>query len=252
MIFENEKKILKIIKYTPTVFILVVSIVILSIQFVEKNATFQKEKIKIQNEYLNRNKILIKDRVNEVYKYIQNERKTTEKDLKESLKLAINNAHAIAQTIYENNKDKDPQFIKKLIIDALRNIRFNDGRGYYFIYDKKGINHLLPYNKELEGKSFWNHKDSKGVPIVRQMIEALKTKNESFCEWHWFNPLNPDIQKKKIGLVKNFEPFDWFIGTGEYVEDFEKGVKERILKHIRDIRFGQTGYIFVINYLIIK
>ncbi|WP_419765860.1 MAG: cache domain-containing protein [Arcobacter sp.] len=248
MIFENEKKILKIIKYAPSVFILLVSIIILTIQFIEKNNTFQKEKIKIQNEYIERNKELIKDRVNEVYTYIQNEKKSTEEDLKDSLSLAINNAHAIAQTIYKNNKDKDPKFVKKLIIDALRNIRFNDGRGYYFIYDKKGVNHLLPYNRELEGKSFWNHKDAKGIPIVRQMIEVLKTKDESYCQWHWYNPLKPDVQKRKIGLVKNFEPFDWFIGTGEYVEDFEKDIQNRILKHIQNIRFGKSGYIFIINY----
>ncbi len=248
MKFENEKKIINIIKYTPSIFILIISIIVLTIQFIEKNDTFKKEKIKIQNEYLDRNKELIKDRVHEVYKYIQNEKKSTEKDLKDSLKLAIDNAHSIAQTIYENNKEKNPELLKKLIIDALRNVRFNDGRGYYFIYDKKGINHLLPHNKELEGTSFINHKDSKGLPIVKEMIDILKTKNESFLQWHWYNPINPDIQKRKIGLVKNFEPFNWFIGTGEYLEDFEAAVQNKILRHIRNIRFGKSGYIFIITF----
>ena len=64
------------------------------------------------------------------------------------------------------NKDLDKNRVKKLIIEALREIRFNDGRGYLFIYDKQGINHLLPYNSELEGKSFINHKDSKGTLII--------------------------------------------------------------------------------------
>ena len=54
--------------------------------------------------------------------------------------------------------------------------------------------------------------------------------------------------KKKIGLVKNLPQFDWFIGTGEYLEDFEKEVQERVLRNIREIRFGNNGYIFVINY----
>lgn len=38
------------------------------------------------------------------------------------------------------------------------------------------------------------------------------------------------------------------IGTGEYLEDFEKEVQERVLRNIREIRFGNNGYIFVINY----
>jgi len=248
MIFQNKKKILRIIKFAPPLFVLLISIIVLTIQFIDKNTIFEKEKIKIQNEYLSNNKQLIKDRVNEVYNYIQEEKKSTEDDLKESLQLAIQNAHAIATTIYENNKDKNPTIVKKLIIDALRNVRFNEGRGYYFIYDKKAINHLLPYNEELEGKSFLNYKDSKGTLIVQNMIKILKIKDETFLQWYWFNPLKPDVQKRKIGLAKNFEPFNWIIGTGEYMEDFEGSLQNKLLKHIENIKFGENGYIFIINY----
>ena len=146
------------------------------------------------------------------------------------------------------NKDLDKNRVKKLIIEALREIRFNDGRGYLFIYDKQGINHLLPYNTELEGKNFINHKDSKGTFIIQDMINLLSTQNKTFYKWYWYNPKNIDIMREKIGLVKNFEPFDWFIGTGEYVEDFEKKIQERVLRNIKEIRFGNNGYIYIIDY----
>jgi len=248
MIFKNEKQILKIIKYTPTVFIILISTIIMTIQFIEKNNTFEKEKSKLTSEFLQNNKQIIKDRVYEAYTYIEKEKKRTEEDLKDSLQLAINNAYSIANTIYENNKDKDQELIKKLIIDALRNIRFNNGRGYYFVYENNGKNLLLPHNKELEGKNFWNHKDSKGTYIVQKMVNLLSKNEQAFCEWYWYNPIKKDIQRKKIGLVKNFTPFNWFIGTGEYLEDYENEIKENVLKHIRDIRFGKNGYIFVITY----
>jgi signal transduction histidine kinase len=80
------------------------------------------------------------------------------------------------------------------------------------------------------------------------MTNLLSKNDEAFYEWYWYNPTNPDIQRKKIGLVKNLKLFDWFIGTGEYVEDFEKQVQEKVLKNISEIRFGDNGYIFVINY----
>lgn len=128
------------------------------------------------------------------------------------------------------NKDLDKDRVKKLIIEALREIRFNDGRGYLFIYDKKGINYLLPYNPELEGKNFINHKDSRGTLIVQDMIKILSTQNKTYYEWYWYNPKTPDIMREKIGLIKNFEPFDWFIGTGEYVEDFEKIYKKEFFE----------------------
>ena len=248
MLFENEKKLLKIIKYAPSVFIISITVFILTISFLENKVKFEKDKEKIRTEYIQKNEELIKQRVNEVYDYIVREQKSTELELKKTLKEAIDNAYNIAENIYQNNKNKNPDEIKKLVVDALRNVRFNNGRGYYFIYENSGKNILLPHYKELEGKDFWEHQDAKGSYIIKDMTNLLSKNDESFYEWYWFNPTNPDQQRKKIGLVKNLKQFDWFIGTGEYVEDFEKEIQEKVLKNIREIRFGNNGYIFVINY----
>ena len=248
MLFKNEKELLKIIKFAPTVFIIGITIFILTVSFWENKAKFEKDKEKILSEYTQKNEELIKQRVYEVYDYIKREQTYTELELKETLKEAIDNAYNIANNIYLNNQNKTSEEIKKLVIDALRDVRFNKGRGYYFIYENSGKNILLPYNKELEGKDFWNHQDAKGSFIIKDMTSLLSKSDEAFYEWYWFNPKNPDKQRKKIGLVKNLKQFDWFIGTGEYVEDFEKELQEKVLKNIREIRFGNNGYIFVINY----
>lgn len=248
MVFENEKKLLRIIKYTPTIFVLTITIFVLTASFWDNKKKFEKDKEKIRLEYIQKNEELIKQRVYEVYDYIKREQEYTELELRKTLKEAIDTAYNISNTIYQNNLDKSKDEIKKLVIDALRNVRFNSGRGYYFIYENSGKNILLPHNKELEGKSFWNHQDAKGSYIIRDMTNLLSKNDEAFYEWYWYNPTKPDVQRKKIGLVKNLPQFDWFIGTGEYLEDFEKEVQERVLRNIREIRFGNNGYIFVINY----
>ena len=248
MLFEDESKLLKIIKYTPTIFVLTITIFVLTISFWENKLTYEKNKEKIRFEYNQKNKENIKQRVYEVYDYIKREKEFTELELKNSLKEAIDTAYNIADNIHKNNTNKSNDEIKKLVVDALRNIRFNRGRGYYFIYENNGKNVLLPHNKELEGKDFWNHQDAKGSYIIKDMTNLLSKSNEAFYEWYWYNPTNPDIQRKKIGLVRNLEQFGWFIGTGEYFEDFEKEVQDRVLKNIREIRFGNNGYIFIINY----
>lgn len=248
MVFENEKKLLRIIKYTPTIFVLTITIFVLTASFWDNKKKFEKDKEKIRLEYIQKNEELIKQRVYEVYDYIKREQEYTELELRKTLKEAIDTAYNISNTIYQNNLDKSKDEIKKLVIDALRNVRFNSGRGYYFIYENSGKNILLPHNKELEGKSFWNHQDAKGSYIIRDMTNLLSKNDEAFYEWYWYNPTKPDVQRKKIGLVKNLPQFDWFIGTGEYLEDFEKEVQERVLRNIREIRFGNNGYIFIINY----
>ncbi|AXX96227.1 sensor histidine kinase [Arcobacter ellisii] len=248
MVFENEKKLLRIIKYTPTIFVLTITIFVLTASFWDNKKKFEKDKEKIRLEYIQKNEELIKQRVYEVYDYIKREQEYTELELRKTLKEAIDTAYNISNTIYQNNLDKSKDEIKKLVIDALRNVRFNSGRGYYFIYENSGKNILLPHNRELEGKSFWNHQDAKGSYIIRDMTNLLSKNDEAFYEWYWYNPTKPDVQRKKIGLVKNLPQFDWFIGTGEYLEDFEKEVQERVLRNIREIRFGNNGYIFIINY----
>ena len=248
MLFENEKKFLNIMKYTPSIFVLSITIFILTISFLDNKKTFEEDKEKIRFEYTEKNEEIIKQRVYEVYNYIKREQEYTEQELRKTLKEAIDIANNITMGIYNNNLDKSEEEIKKLVVDALRNIKFNDGRGYYFIYENSGKNILLPHNEKLEGKNFWNHQDAKGAYIIQDMTRLLSTQNEAFYEWYWYNPKNPDIQRKKIGLVKNLEQFDWFIGTGEYVEEFEKEVQERVLRNIKEVKFGSNGYFFIINY----
>jgi len=248
MIFQSEKQLLKIIKYTPSIFIILISIFLVTILFFENKKTFEKEKRAIEAEFTQKNKQVIKEQVDSVYTYIINEQKNTQEHLQQSLKEALNNAHAIAYSLYINNKNKPKEEVKALIISALRNITFNKGRGYFFIYEKTGRNVMLPYSPELEGKDFINHQDAKGTFIIQEVIELLKSTDETFYEWYWFKPNDKSKQQKKVGYYKNFEPLDWFIGTGEYIEDFEKEVQERVLNTIKQIRYGENGYIFVINY----
>lgn len=248
MIVEKEKQILKLIKYAPPIFIISMSLVILSFLYMENIRTFQKEKEKIQVDYLKKNKEMIKKQVHDVYDFIKREQKSTVNDLKISLKEALQNSYSIADALYKNNQDKPLYEIKKLITDALRNIRFNEGRGYFFIYEKNGKNVMDPSLPELEGKNLWNYQDARGSYTIRESVKLLKNKNESYQEWYWYKSNDSRKERKKIGLVRNFEPFNWFIGTGEYVIDFEKQLQEKLLRHIREIRYGKNGYIFIIDY----
>ncbi|MBK7416500.1 MAG: cache domain-containing protein [Dechloromonas sp.] len=49
--------------------------------------------------------------------------------------------------------------VKRLIIEALRPVRFYEGRGYYFIDDMAGQFILLPTAPQLEGKTILDSKD---------------------------------------------------------------------------------------------
>jgi len=135
-----------------------------------------------------------------------------------------------------------------MIKDTLRDIRFNEDRGYYFIYSMGLKNVLLPPVPLEEGQDFSNYQDIKKDYVVRNFAKLVQKNKESFYTWYWLKPSDKSKHYKKVGFGKYFEPFDWFIGTGEYLDDFEQGIKNDLIEEIQNIRYNTRGYIFMHDY----
>ena len=249
MIYKNEQSLINIIKYTPLVFIITVSLIITGFLYWDKQTTFQEQKIVISNEFIKTNKEKIKTEVDDLYEFIEKTQKETEERLKKSIKDRVYEAHNIAMRIYNENKDtKTREEITKMIKDALVDIRFNNGRGYFFVYSFDYECILLPVNRKLEGTSFYNFKEGGGTYLTRNIIEQLKKEREGFLSWSFYKPEDMKNQYKKIGFNIHFEPYDWFIGTGEYFIDFENDVKKEVLEYISRITQNEKDYFFILNY----
>ncbi|RXK14438.1 histidine kinase [Halarcobacter mediterraneus] len=245
---KNELTILNIIKYGPIVFIISLSLIIfVSLYFNYKN-TFLEEKKSIEKQYIEKNKLNIKEKIEATYRYIKNEQKTTEKKLQENLKEKVYEAYNIAMNIYKENKHLDKIRVQKMITDALRTIRFNNGRGYFFIYSFDYECIMLPLAPQLEGTNFYNFKEGKGLYLTRNIIKSLENKNESFLKWWYFKPSDMKTQYKKLGFNKKFEPYNWYIGTGEYIDDFKNDIKKQVLDHLLNHEYTKKGYIFIFDY----
>ncbi len=48
--------------------------------------------------------------------------------------------------------------------------------------------------------------------------------------------------------VKYYEPFDWIVGTGTYLDEMETQAQNEVLERMEALRFGQQGYIFANTY----
>ncbi len=246
---NKEQQILKIIKYTPSAFILISSIIVTLFFYFENKKTFLKEKENIEKNYILENKTIAQHEVNRVYDFIKHLQKTTEDELKESIKNRVYEAHTIATAIYEKYKnEKSKEEILDIIKTTLNDFRYNQGRGYFFIDNIKGEKVLQPPNKALEGKSLLNYKDAHGYQFMQSIVKTIADKTERYDQYYWENPNSKVNNSKKISFYKYFEPFNLAIGSGEYVEDFEKQIQKKALEFINLIHYGKSGYIFIINY----
>ncbi|OKY73664.1 MAG: hypothetical protein BM485_17780 [Desulfobulbaceae bacterium DB1] len=118
-------------------------------------------------------------------------------------------------------------------------IRFNDGKGYFWINDTgapfpKMIMH--PISPALDGKILddpkYNCALGKGENLFKAFVDVAKEKGEGFVDYLWPKPTKDGLteQQPKLSYVRLFAPFDWIIGTGEYIDDIEVQVAEHARK----------------------
>jgi len=246
MLDRDEIKILRAVKLAP-LFILVLSLIAITFIFKNNNNRFNAEVERMRAGSILEETALIKSEVLKVHSLIESEKAQSIKKIKTSLQERVREAHAIASSIYRNNQDKNEDEIKLLISDALRDIRFNKGRGYFFVYQNDGLSVMHPILPHLQNTNLWDFQDVKGRYVIRDLSNIATTQGEGFLRWWWKKPSDTKTEYEKIGYSKHFAPFDWFIGTGDYVLDYEEELKKEILERISRVKYGKDGYIFVVN-----
>ena len=243
-----DQKLLRLIKFAPVLVVVVFAVLFLTVVVQDNRAKARHEIETLRQDFIAQQKQLIQSQVDQVLQQIEHEKANTEALLKQTIQDRIREAHRIADSLYQRHQHKSEAEVTQLITDALRSIRFNDGRGYFFIYKTTGESVMHPLLPQMEGSNKLDLQDIRGNYIVRDMGALVKAQGEAFYRWWFVKPQNKQQEFEKIGFGKYFEPYDWFIGTGEYIVDVENDIQTRLLERINKIRFGDNGYIFTVDY----
>ena len=248
LIGSNEKKLLNFIRYSPIVFITIIAIIVNILVLLQNEINFQKNIEKERKHFIQTQKVLVQNEVQKVYDNILLERADIEQNLKKTIRQKVYEAYDIVSNLYHKYHHLGEKKVLQIIKDALRNVRFNDGRGYFFIDNINGIKILQPINPEFEGKSFLEFKDKHGYQFVKTIAQTIQDNTERFDEYYWPKPGSQKAYKK-ISFYKTFEPLQFVIGTGEYLDEFTKKVQHHLLiNRIKKVTFGKNGYVFVVDY----
>ena len=176
-------------------------------------------------------------------------RARTDTALKKSLREQLDTAMQIALAIHTmESPRKNPDDVKRLILQALRPVRFFEDHGYYFIGDMQGKVILMPTAPQLEGSNQLDIRDDNGRFVVRSQIEAArKPTGQGYTGYRWFTLDDPNVMADKLSYVRHFAPFDWLIGTGDYTHNWEQVQKQAVLDRLQGLKFGQSGYIGLLD-----
>jgi len=140
---------------------------------------------------------------------------------------------------------------KRFAAESVRKLKFGNN-DYFFIYDMKGMNISHP-DPNLYKHDLSRFRDVKGKYAVRDLIEIAKKEGAGFCSF-WYIRLGEKIPVEKLSYVEHYKNWNWFIGTGVYIDDIEKDTEQKLASVIKDlddtfkkITIGKTGYFFLFN-----
>jgi len=106
---------------------------------------------------------------------------------------------------------------------VIREMRYG-ADGYFWIDTKEGVNVVLLGNKDVEGKSRWDLQDANGKYLIREITKSA-IEGDGYTEY-WFPKKGSNVPLPKRSYSDYFEPFNWVIGTGNYIDDIDTRIEE--------------------------
>ena len=218
----------------------------------EKYSRFQQELTSFQENFTARQKAELQSQVNQTIEYIDHRLSQIENLARQKLKQRVEESLQIATAIYQKYQSRSETEIKQLIKTTLGAIRYDNSSGYYYIFDQTGVFQLNPNRPEIEGMSLSDLENKDQPNLTTRFHEITSGSGAGFNTYQFHKPGQPQGSKsKKITFIKRFEPYNWYFGTGTYLDNLEETIQKQINDYLNIHRFGSKNqnYVFVIKLL---
>ena len=148
-------------------------------------------------------------------------------DYDDSIKWQVQNVISLLESYNEDIKSgiyTEDQG-KKIVADRIRQLGYGED-GYFWIDKSDGTNVVL-LGGDIEGTNRIDTKDVNGFEMVRDFIEgAVKAGEKGYFNDYYYTKKGETKPSPKRAYTQYYEPFDWVIGTGNYVDHIDDHVAE--------------------------
>ncbi|CAG0993033.1 partial Methyl-accepting chemotaxis protein, partial [Rhodocyclaceae bacterium] len=124
----------------------------------------------------------------------------------------------------------DREAAQQAAMAAVKALRY-DGNEYFWLNDSRNRMLMHPIRPDLDGKDLSDFKDAKGKLFFNEFIRIVEKDGAGFLDYYWAKP-GSDKPVEKISYVKGFQPWNWIIGTGIYIEDVDKELAVQARKQL--------------------
>ncbi|WP_336080630.1 methyl-accepting chemotaxis protein [Thalassospira sp. CH_XMU1448-2] len=107
--------------------------------------------------------------------------------------------------------------------------KFDEGTGYFFAYDSKGISTMHGANAALVGTDMSKVQDPTGSYIIQDMLKVGQQPGGGFFSYWWPKPNMPKEELfEKLSYAATL-PWGHIIGTGIYIDDVDTAFWEQAI-----------------------
>ncbi len=207
---------------------------------------YQESIENIRNTYKHQYEVRVKEELANVVELINYRRQQNDLRVELDIRERVQAAYTIASHNYRLYKDeKSIDELRSMVIELLRPMRWNNGRGYYFAGRVRSrVIDLFADEPFFEGKSAAEFQQITGQDVVGDIISIIHDKQAGLYRYNLIKPQFAGKSFPEIAFVKYFAPLDWFIGAGIYNDDLEETLQHEVLTRIRNTQFGKDGEVF--------
>lgn len=141
-------------------------------------------------------------------------------DYDAQIKGQVENVVTLLEKIYAEcqNGVYTEEEAKKLAADLVRELRYGES-GYFWIDTYDGDNVVL-LGEDTEGTNRLEAEDSQGYQMIKDIIKNGRQEDGGFTEYYYTKEGSTETYPKRA-YSKSFEPWQWVVGTGNYVDELE-------------------------------
>ncbi len=145
-------------------------------------------------------------------------------DIKTELKNETQEAMSVCQFMYNKYQagEMTMEEAQKAAADIIREMKYNDGAGYFWVDTAEGINVVL-LGRDTEGQSRWDATDPNGTKYIQEMIHNGMQDGGGFTQLMFAKP-NETEPLPKLNYTAYFQPFNWVMGTGVWIDYIDEQV----------------------------
>ena len=230
----------------PIVFMVLTAGILSSLHIFELQHEKKKQIAKVTTEFIDQQKKMAKNRVMMASELIRFQANQTEELVRKRVKERVDEAIHIANAFYDKyhatlpRKDLEEQ-IKLMISHAV----FDHPDGYFFAVDMNTERIIIHKLEEFVGYSMSHHKDLRGTLVLTEQKNLLSHNDGAFQIIYFSKPTAPEKEFPKQLYVRYFKPFNWLIGTGEYIDDMEKRLQAHVLERFKTLYTSDNEYLFI-------